>query len=154
MASGYIISNYVYFYLWRQSRRKLSGYVFLILCRPPGSRSGMDWWPHGARLGHSAKNDLSMEVLRDFCTRETFLQSVPVLFTCLCFFRRDNECHHVCRKHETSPKNQCSETWQWFNYNLSTKQWQEASLALAFVCFLKFGGKRGMVVLWRRKIER
>jgi hypothetical protein len=30
MASGYIICNYVYFYLWRQSRRKLSGYVFLI----------------------------------------------------------------------------------------------------------------------------
>jgi hypothetical protein len=28
--------------------------------------------------GHSAKNDLSMEVLRDFCTRETFLRSVPV----------------------------------------------------------------------------
>jgi hypothetical protein len=27
--------------------------------------------------GHSAKNDLSMEVLRDFCTRETFLRSVP-----------------------------------------------------------------------------
>jgi hypothetical protein len=29
MASGYIIYNYVYFYLWRQSRRKLYGYVFL-----------------------------------------------------------------------------------------------------------------------------
>jgi hypothetical protein len=28
-------------------------------------------------VGHSAKNDLSMEVLRDFCTRETFLWSVP-----------------------------------------------------------------------------
>jgi hypothetical protein len=28
-------------------------------------------------LGHSAKNDLSMEVLRDFCTRETFLRSLP-----------------------------------------------------------------------------
>jgi hypothetical protein len=27
--------------------------------------------------GHSAKNDLSMEGLCDFCTRETFLQSVP-----------------------------------------------------------------------------
>jgi hypothetical protein len=27
--------------------------------------------------GHSAKNDLSIEVLRDFCTRETFLRSVP-----------------------------------------------------------------------------
>jgi hypothetical protein len=27
--------------------------------------------------GHSAKNDLSMEVLRGFCTRETFLRSVP-----------------------------------------------------------------------------
>ena len=27
--------------------------------------------------GHSAKNDLSMEVLRDFCTRETFLRGVP-----------------------------------------------------------------------------
>jgi hypothetical protein len=27
--------------------------------------------------GHSTKNDLSMEVLRDFCTRETFLWSVP-----------------------------------------------------------------------------
>jgi hypothetical protein len=33
MASGYIIYNYEYFYLWHQSRRKLSGYVFLtILC--------------------------------------------------------------------------------------------------------------------------
>ena len=29
-------------------------------------------------LGHSTKNDISMEVLRDFCTRETFLRSVPV----------------------------------------------------------------------------
>jgi hypothetical protein len=29
MASGNIIFNYGYFYLWRQSRRKLSGYVFL-----------------------------------------------------------------------------------------------------------------------------
>jgi hypothetical protein len=27
--------------------------------------------------GHSAKNDLSIEVLRDFCTRETFSRSVP-----------------------------------------------------------------------------
>jgi hypothetical protein len=27
--------------------------------------------------GHSAKNDLSTEVLRDFCTRETLLRSVP-----------------------------------------------------------------------------
>jgi hypothetical protein len=30
-----------------------------------------------ATEGHSAKNDLSMEVLRDFCSRETFLRSVP-----------------------------------------------------------------------------
>jgi hypothetical protein len=30
MASGYIIYNYEYFYLWRQSQRKLSGYVFLF----------------------------------------------------------------------------------------------------------------------------
>jgi hypothetical protein len=28
--------------------------------------------------GHSAKNDLSTEALRDFCTRGTFLRSVPV----------------------------------------------------------------------------
>jgi hypothetical protein len=33
--------------------------------------------------GHSAKNDLSMEVLRDFCTRETFLRSVPCSY-CPC----------------------------------------------------------------------
>ncbi len=31
MASGYIILNYEYFYLWCQSWRKLSGYVFLHL---------------------------------------------------------------------------------------------------------------------------
>jgi hypothetical protein len=29
--------------------------------------------------GTLRKNDLSMEVLRDFCTRETFLQSVPAM---------------------------------------------------------------------------
>jgi hypothetical protein len=31
------------------------------------------------RQGHSAKNDLSTEALRDFCTRGTFLWSVPGL---------------------------------------------------------------------------
>jgi hypothetical protein len=36
--------------------------------------------------GHSAKNDLSMEVLRAFCTRETFLRSVPeTRILCLIF---------------------------------------------------------------------
>jgi hypothetical protein len=33
-----------------------------------------------AAWGHSANNDLSIEVLRDFCTRETFLRSVPCVF--------------------------------------------------------------------------
>jgi hypothetical protein len=30
MASGYIISNYEYFYLWCQSRRKLSGWLCVL----------------------------------------------------------------------------------------------------------------------------
>jgi hypothetical protein len=41
MASGYIIYNYQYFYLWRQSRRKLYGYVFLSHFH----QFGCDW-PH------------------------------------------------------------------------------------------------------------
>jgi hypothetical protein len=36
-------------------------------------------------VGHSEKNDLSMEVLRDFCPRETFLRSVPVLYRVLSY---------------------------------------------------------------------
>ena len=33
----------------------------------------------GAVQGHPAKNDHSTEVLREFCTRATFLRGVPVL---------------------------------------------------------------------------
>jgi hypothetical protein len=42
MASGCIIYNYAYFYLWRQSRRKLSGYVFLIPVRRKKAMSACD----------------------------------------------------------------------------------------------------------------
>jgi hypothetical protein len=40
-------------------------------------------------LGHSAKNDRSTEVLRGFCTRETFLWGVPgnLLIVRLCNYR-------------------------------------------------------------------
>ena len=34
---------------------------------------------HPDFLGHPAKNDCSTEVLLDFCTRATFLRSVPAL---------------------------------------------------------------------------
>jgi hypothetical protein len=42
MASGYIIYNYEYFYLSRQSRRKLYGYVFLP-CTNAGDHYE-SWW--------------------------------------------------------------------------------------------------------------
>jgi hypothetical protein len=44
--------------------------------------------------GHPAKNDCSTEVLLDFCTRVTFLQSVPVRLDIIPFVSEHNRIAH------------------------------------------------------------
>ena len=46
-------------------------------------------------LGHPAKNDCSTEVLLDFCTRATFLRSVPVI--CVLTMTRQPGCASCTR---------------------------------------------------------
>jgi hypothetical protein len=50
--------------------------VVLLFISSSISAVGRGGGPGG--LGHPAKNDCSTEVLLDFCTRVTFLRSVPV----------------------------------------------------------------------------
>jgi hypothetical protein len=74
MASGYTIYyNYGYFYLWRQSRRKLSGYVFL-LCKESESGIFSIFWKMSilrshvviAKIGTIAKIGLPAQLIEPY----------------------------------------------------------------------------------------